>query len=565
MKERLTIFLLFFTSLTWSQSAKFYAKADANRILQNSYVKVEFVLENTDGSGFKSPQFNDFEVIGGPNTSSSMTIINGKVSKKKAYSYSLRPKKVGKLIIGEASIRSEAGFLKSKPISIEVLKSAPQSSGAVSEAFIKPNIIDTLAYVGQQIIVEYKLYTQLNVKSVNFSRDFEIDGFYLRNLSTTGEPTKREIIGGQEYATKVVKRLAIFPQQTGTYEVDPITVNLGVADPNSRSRGFFFTNQLKSKLVTAGGMRFRIDNPLLGSKKSYSGAVGNYTMNAKSSKRALTTDEAIVINIEVQGNGDNKTVAAPEFELSDSLEVYDPNLIQDETFQNRTQWLHKKSFEYLIVPKFPGRYNITPEFTYFDPIKKDYITIKKRLPPFNVLQGSQNNFVPDENEALAVSPIFMNTSLKKKSSRSSNLLFNWLTLVLISIGVAGTFVFTKRIKDSGKFDPDQIRKKQALQKALLRLETANEQMKNGETSKFYEELTIAVKKFVNDKYGIPALHINNSEILNKLENIVSNDQLAHFESILKKSEIGLYAPSLNSETQQLYDFTVKLFSEIEST
>lgn len=562
-------FLLLFFSFSFlfvkAQQPTFETQVDATKVIEGSYVDIKFVLKNAEGSGFKPPSFKDFEVVGGPNSSNSMTIVNGSVSQSQSYGYALRPKKKGNFTIGSASISTKSGLLKTKPVNIAVVKGNPAKKNTGSKFFVETNISDSIGYVGQQLILEYKLYTTEEVRSINFMSEQEYAGFYKQPINSNREGVKREIVNGIEYATKIIKRIALYPQQTGKYILDPVTVRLGIADKNNRSRGFFFSSQLKEKRVVAEGKTIIVDNmpPING--KAFSGAIGKYTMNAQTSKRSLTTDEAIVINMTVQGNGDSKTVSAPIWEISDSLEIYDPNILEDETFQNAAKYIHKKTFEYLIVPKFPGKYKITPEFTYLDTDKGEYVTLKKTLPVFNVIKGSQSATIIDESSSIDIKPIFQRIDLKEQSDKIHGTTLYWSFLLLLLISIGGIFYYNNRLTKSGQKDPLLIRKNKALALAQERLESTKELMTANNPSKFYEELSIAVKKFISDKYSIAALHINKSEIINQLQqqNISESNQES-FAFILGESEKALYAPSLATDMNQIYNQTIELFAKIEN-
>ena len=71
--------------------------------------------------------------------------------------------------------------------------------------------------------------------------------------------------------------------------------------------------------------------------------------------------------MEVIGDGDSKTVSAPKWTVPQGLEMYDPNIIQDEILPSSAKITHRKVFEYLIVANKPGKYILKPTFTYFDP------------------------------------------------------------------------------------------------------------------------------------------------------------------------------------------------------
>lgn len=547
-----------------SQSVRFYAQADIYEIPVGSYVDVEFVLENADGKNFVAPSLKEFDVISGPNRSSKMSMMNGRVSRSQTFGYSLRPKRVGEFTIGKASIQTSVGKMFTKEISIKVVERQQRSEEDLESVFIKAIISDSVAFVGQQINLSYKLYTQLNVQSVNFVSKTEFEGFYHQNISSNSESTKREIINGVEYATKIVKRVSLFPQQKGSYVIDPALITLGIASERSR-RSFFFSSQLERKQVVSNELTVSVVDMPPNAPESFSGAIGSYSMTANVSKRNITTDEAIIIQMSVTGDGDNKTVSPPAWLRSDSLEIYDPNIISDEILSRRRKITHRKEFEYLFVPKYPGQYRLRPEFSYFDPDSQDYRRIYAQLPVINVVPGNRysNSDNTDKQEvdmALIESPV-----LRKQGYRIHGSPVHTIFLLLVFLSACTVIAYSLHLKRSGKLDPAQIKRNKAYERALERLNQLDVLLKKDSNSEFYLELASSVKTFISDKYQIPCFHISNKEIIDKLiEKSLGESDINDFKEILKASETALYAPGMAGEPQSLYNLTLDLFTRLDS-
>ena len=58
----------------------------------NQNFQLNITLENANGSNLRPPAMNDFQVLSGPNQSTSMQWVNGNVSQSITYSYILKPK-----------------------------------------------------------------------------------------------------------------------------------------------------------------------------------------------------------------------------------------------------------------------------------------------------------------------------------------------------------------------------------------------------------------------------------------------------------------------------------------
>jgi hypothetical protein len=113
-------FIFLLAGLAQAQKGSFSVKVDKDTMFTDEVLKVEFLIDNLTGN-FKAPDFSGFRLVAGPNTSSSMSIINGEISQKKSYSYVLMPDETGLLYIGSASLKTENDNIETEPIDIVVL------------------------------------------------------------------------------------------------------------------------------------------------------------------------------------------------------------------------------------------------------------------------------------------------------------------------------------------------------------------------------------------------------------------------------------------------------------
>ncbi|MFK7936001.1 MAG: BatD family protein [Saprospiraceae bacterium] len=104
-----------------AQEAKFSVTVSSDSVLLGNYLKVTFLLENANGNEFSPPEFENFTVVSGPNTSSSMSIMNGVVAQSISYTYYVEPSDIGSYYITPASIATEEKILETEPVEIQVL------------------------------------------------------------------------------------------------------------------------------------------------------------------------------------------------------------------------------------------------------------------------------------------------------------------------------------------------------------------------------------------------------------------------------------------------------------
>ena len=99
----------------------FTVEVSTDSILMDNYFEVKFTVENADGKNFEAPDFSEnFEVVSGPNFSSSVSMLNGVMTQSMAITYYLKPKDIGAFYIEPASIRTEGKVLETTPIEVFV-------------------------------------------------------------------------------------------------------------------------------------------------------------------------------------------------------------------------------------------------------------------------------------------------------------------------------------------------------------------------------------------------------------------------------------------------------------
>ena len=115
----------------WGQNARFSVEVSIDSLLMENVTQVTFKLENASGKKFMAPDFEGFQVVGGPSQSSSFSMVNGEVNQSQSYTYYLQPEEVGNFYIQPASIETDQGVLETEPVLIIVV---PNPDGIRQEA-----------------------------------------------------------------------------------------------------------------------------------------------------------------------------------------------------------------------------------------------------------------------------------------------------------------------------------------------------------------------------------------------------------------------------------------------
>ena len=116
----IAIFISFVLNVNAQERAGISVSTSSDTVLLGNFFEVKFTVENFDGQ-FIPPNLEDFEIVGGPNQSSMMSFINGKMSKSASYSYYLKPVFEGVYELGSARVAGEGKELSTLPIQIVVI------------------------------------------------------------------------------------------------------------------------------------------------------------------------------------------------------------------------------------------------------------------------------------------------------------------------------------------------------------------------------------------------------------------------------------------------------------
>lgn len=122
MKSLLILISLFIGSVSNAQDqvSSWEATVSTDSLLLGNHLKITFTLKNTAGGKFVAPNFNGFNIIGGPNQNTSMSFINGKMSQESSYSYILEPVEEGTYFVEPASIEINGEVVETSPIEVIV-------------------------------------------------------------------------------------------------------------------------------------------------------------------------------------------------------------------------------------------------------------------------------------------------------------------------------------------------------------------------------------------------------------------------------------------------------------
>ncbi|MGI4749251.1 MAG: BatD family protein [Janthinobacterium lividum] len=595
MKKRFGIvsILMLFATLLFAQ--KFTATVSKSNVGVGEQFEVDFSM-NAGGTHFTPPNFNNFQVVSGPNMASDMTSVNGTNTINVTYSYILVPTKEGAFTIDEAAIIINGHTLVSSPVKVTVKGQAPpvqkQTQQATAPAdnpkadfkdiskqiFIRAVVDKTNAYVGEQIKVNYKIYTRVDILGGQPDKAPELNGFWNQDVvSKAPNSWKSEVYKGLRYNVTTVKQSILFPQHAGDLSIDPLSVSFGVRLPLPAVNilGTVYNNykDIPYKAKSQPIIIHVVSLPDAGKPVGFSGAVGSFMLYTDADKKQLKANETLDYSVEISGTGNLNLINAPKINLPVDLEKYDPKTTDRITVDSNGVSGSRK-FSYLLIPRHEGDFTLNPvNFTYFNPAAKKYITLPGKPFSIKVNKGDTQANAPAFNSSdqqdiklLGNDIRYIKTSsvgLYKDGEGFYGSALYYILLLLGPVLFAGA-LFYRRWNRQYNSDLVKVKSRGAGKMAAKHLANAQKELTAGKRSAFYDAVAKGLYGYLSDKLNIPVANLNKENIIAQLQSSsLDSTIINHLTDTMDLCEMARFAPVTGISEQQVFDKAKNTINEIE--
>jgi hypothetical protein len=593
-------YILFLVGTAFGAEIQFTAQASKTKVSVGDNFQISYTI-NASASDFRAPNLSDFRVLSGPNQSTSVQIINGNYSQSLSVSFILSPVKEGKYKIKPASIKIGSKTLESNELNIEVVKgqAVPQNQqqaqnqnrqsnsnsrqdqsiqNSSDDIFLKVSLDKTKAYLGEPVNVTYKVYYRVNIQQYNVVKVPALNGFWSQDIEIGDENSYTENVNGTLYHVSEVKKSILFPQRTGSLNIDPLEMDF-VIQRQSNRRGqslfdqFFGTFEnvkysLKSQKVFVQVMPLPDQNK----PASFRGAVGNFSVESSVDRATVKANEAINFKIKISGKGNLKLLETPKPLFPSDFESYDPKI--SEKITTGVSGVNGSiTYEYLLIPRHAGKFTLEPYvFSFFDPSNKQYKELSSSSIALQVEKGEIDQTIiygtndREEVKILANDIQYIRTNLGELNSNGKFLIGSWLYYLLISIPVIGflIFVFWWRNQQKLTENVSLLRSSKAKKTALKKLSKAKEYLTNNQDKLFYEELFKSLYGYVSDKLNIPVSELSKDSIKEQLsKRNIAQELVDDLCKTLDLCEMSRFAPSVITSKNQLYTDAQDIIIQIE--
>ena len=570
--------------------------------------RVEFALNaKPDGDTFKAPSFEGFDVLAGPAISqgSSVQIVNGSMTKSVSYTYTfvLLPQAAGNVTIGAAEVKVDGSSYRTRPLPIEIVNEgegsrAQQQQGGSNRAddthadaqsrigkddiLLRAVVSRSSVYKNEPLHVAFKLYTRVPYVNIVPESAPSFNGFWSQDLSDPNSArVGRETYAGKVYETRVLYDYLLYPQQVGSLTIDPVDMTV-VAQVvvQSRHADPFFGGGREVFNVPRKVQSQRATVPSESASgrcsASFSGAVGNFTMDAVpfGTDRGQFGRDGLM---KISGTGNLTFVQAPKLPLPTSFEQY--NVKTTESINTSASGISGyRQFEYPFIARAEGAYDIEPiEFTYFDPQRVQYVTLKSKPLTLEITPDARGGgdavvmqgrgMSKEEVKMLGQDIRFIKLGGAQLRSERVPFIFSAAYWILL-LGVLALFTMIyvalrKQIRESQNVA--LVRGKRANKVAVQRFRAAKRYMEEQNRHAFYEEMLRALWGYMSDKFNIPVANLTKENVREELHKRgVSSEDSQRFTDIITRCDEAQYSPVESARMNDVYSEGVNLISRIES-
>ena len=572
--KHISLFALILNSSLIIAQVNFEATLSKKKLGLNERLRVDFVM-NKNGDNFTPPNFENFQIIGGPNQSIKTSYLNGEQSFSKTFSYFLKPLKKGKLVIYQATVTIDGQEYKSLPVEVNVTNSVKGANSNSDDEYFDDDNIELIAsvsksspYINEPITIVYKLYykSPINVSNANESEAPKYKDFFTQNIKIPQLKVNRETYKGQIYNVVDWRKVVLYPQRDGNLEISPLSLNL-VLDFPTNKRDFFgnIIYDQASKIITTGSKIITVRKlPDNGKPKNFSGAVGQFEFDIILNKNSLKASESFQAKVKVTGQGNLKLFDLPNLMVPASMELYEPER-KENVKTNLSGMSGTIENIYTIVPKYQGKFPIQElEFSYFDPLEKTYKTLKSQKLNIDVFEGPTLSSNSNENIVLTVSESFKFikkennfTRINKEQFSNTSTFYILLSIPLLSLLSFIIFYSLPKRRELNNYEKIKKVYKQ------IKINLNNAEKSIGNKDKFYDLVEKAIYNCLKARFSIETNKLNKESI--KKQMILDGISVDKIEIILKlveSCERARYSNSSDYEMTNDLNTARKIFDEI---
>ncbi|MFN2443084.1 MAG: BatD family protein [Thermoanaerobaculia bacterium] len=303
----------------------------------------------------------NLEFLGQPSVMSEVRLENGRFTRTKLLRYIVQAEVEGVAVIGP--IVFEAGGreirIPERRITVMPRIEDERSEDALrrldaegAEAIVLDVAADrTRVVLGEQVVVTWSVLASAAVSNVNVVDLPALEGFWVEEIPVSDRDRRDRLIGGRLVTEAVIRKVALYPLQTGTLTVPPLEIRAGIV---RRIDPFGF-----GRLREGSGSVSRSSRPLeiqVAAVPQQSDLVGSFAIECSAPQRVA--GGPVTFEATISGDGNLRAAAPPQFEAPVAGEVQIEEGPVAVRRRARTRVEMERTWTWLVVPAHPGKFEM---------------------------------------------------------------------------------------------------------------------------------------------------------------------------------------------------------------
>lgn len=574
-----------------TQAADVTATVSANPVGVED--RFQLTLQVKDFSGeVQFPRISGLDglkILGGPSRNTSYQMINNQFSREVSHSYVVQAVETGTVIIPAFTLRVGGEEFQTQPIRLEVKSGsiAPQRSQrqrtlfdmwddpfrnqrrprtiSKDAVFIRTEMDRNQAYVGEGLLVSYRLFTSVPVGNLSLKDVPEFTGFLTEDLVHTQPVDRRPIVeNGQRYDTAVIFRKILYPTRPGGLTLPEITFTMQVGDRFSMFGGSSLERKSQSRIINV----LPLPEP---QPPEFSGAVGDFDLSASVDNNGVRTGESLTVNVTVTGRGDFNNVPLIFPDKVDGFKLFRPSA-PDLKRDPEDPLKGTKRWDIVLVPQRTGDLQI-PELTlnYFDPELREYRTRKTRPVDIRVERGEAVSVPVTGSGGQDIVQVGRDISYIQSGGRMDRSIDPASTVWYRATAIGGTLLLLLmggilRWTDPSRKDPVRYRRSRAYPRFKRQMREAVRLRKKGKSRECCQTISKACIGYFADRWNRSVLDLKIDEIAHELEEQgVDPKQVKGLVDLVEYCDFESYTPSGTSVHPDILKDAEEVITRMEKT
>ena len=396
---------IFGASPTFADSPSVTAVLNASEAVVGETVQLEIRLKGARSADAPETIAVDGLEIRRTGTSQRVEVNNFNLTSSVIYNYTILPLRMGTFTIPPQTIRVGNSSLRTPELTLNVAASpsgqttqrrsgGSSTTGANQLVFAELVVPKKSAFVGEMVPAQVRLgFDPRAHPQLIEPPEITGQGFTAQKLQQSGQNS--ETIGGRPYEV-VVYRTAIAAARAGKFELGPVKAKAQVVVPQRRSAPRsrspfdlfdmddpfsdpFFSNpfgqfgERREVEITSEPVMLEVKPLPQNAPTSFSGAIGNFSMTTDAKPKSVQVGDPITVTSTISGRGNFGRVNAPLVEDERGWHKYPPSskFKQDD----EVGISGAKTFETVFSPNEKRQSLPILAFSYFDPVKEQYVTL----------------------------------------------------------------------------------------------------------------------------------------------------------------------------------------------